>query len=103
MSTPEGGSRAPYIIICNGRIELGVAHNSLGRIQAASRTATALVAYFGERLRGEDARPISALQHEMMDIAAGKGLREGRSHPDELADEMFTLLDGLESAMRLRN
>lgn len=45
---PEG-SRAPYIIICNGRIEMALAKNGFEMIQAASRTATALTVFYGGR------------------------------------------------------
>lgn len=95
---PEG-SRAPYIIICNGRIDLRTARDPLGRIAAASRCATDLVKYYGERLTYEDTAAISNLQHAMMELIEGKTLartRQQPNHPDEMVDEMFVLLDALE-------
>lgn len=99
MSTPEGGSRAPYIIICNGRIDLAAARNNIEMIQAASRAATSLVSYYGDKLTYTDTKPISKLQHEMMDLvtsSASDRMPQTHRSPDEMVDEMFALLDALE-------
>lgn len=89
---PEGGSRAPYIIICNGRIDLAASRNGVDRVQAASRAATNLVMYYGERLTAVDTEPISRVQHAMMDRLSQRGI----AGVDDLVDQMFALLDALE-------
>lgn len=91
-----GGSRAPYIIICQGRIDLLVAKNGMERILAASRAAAALVTYYGDKLTDQDTFPISGLQHDMMEEMDG-GLKGERA--DMMVDEMFALLDALEDKM----
>lgn len=91
-----GGSRAPYIIICNGRIDLTAAKSTTERIQAASRAATALAAYYGDKLTDQDTFPISGLQHDMMEELDG-GLKGERA--DMMVDAMFALLDALEDKM----
>lgn len=102
-SPPTSGSRAPYIIICNGRIESALAPNGYQMIRAASNCATALVAYYGERLTYADTKPISELQHEMMDLVSGRAIARTRQQPisaDEMVDQMFALLDQLEGKMK---
>ena len=90
---PDGGSRAPYIIICNGRIEVAVSKNGMEMMRAASRCATALVTYYGDKLTTIDTLPISDLQHQMMDLLnSRKVVRDA----GEMVDEMFALLDELE-------
>lgn len=97
-------SLANYIIICDGRINLQAAHNPTERIQAASRCATELVKFYGDRLTEADAKPISDLQHEMMEVMSGNRLAGTRETSfrgaDEMVDEMFALLDALEQKMR---
>ena len=97
-------SLASYIIICNGRIDLAAAKNSVEMIQAASETAMRLVSYYGDRLSAADTQPISKLQHEMMDLMNGKALAgtkaTGYRSADEMVDEMFALLDALEEKMK---
>lgn len=99
-----GASRAPYIIICNGRIELAVAPNGFQMLRAASNCATALVTYYGQRLTDADTKPISNLQHEMMEVVEGHkstGTHStGFRNADEMVDEMFALLDALEQKMK---
>lgn len=96
---PEG-SRAPYIIICNGRIDLALAKNGFEMIQAASRTATALVVYYGDKVSYADTKAISDLQHKMMDVVSNRTLAgthaTGFQSASEMCDEMFALLDALE-------
>lgn len=91
-----GGSRAPYIIICNGRIDVALAKSGFEMIQAASRTATALVSYYGDKVGDADTRPISELQHAMMDLV---NARPSMHLSGEMVDEMFALLDALEDKM----
>lgn len=99
---PEG-SRAPYIIICQGRIDVALAKNGFEMIQAASRCAANLVTYYGEKLSNADTRPISDLQHAMMDVVSAQ--KTAGSHAtgfqtaSEMVDEMFALLDALEKKM----
>jgi hypothetical protein len=65
MANGTGQSKAPYIIICSGEINLAAARDALGRMQAASNCAAALVTYYGEKLTLADTQPISELQHDM--------------------------------------
>ena len=100
---PEG-SRAPYIIICAGRIDVALAKNGFEMLQAVSRTAANLVTYFGERLTDGDTRPISDLQHAIMDVVSGRttpGTRStGFESASDMVEGMFALLDALEDKMR---
>ena len=98
---PPTGSRAPYIIICNGRIELGTSINQFERLRAASRCAAALATYYGDRVTLADTLPISDLQHEMMDLVNGKPTTRGRQvkSADEMIDEMFARMEALEDKM----
>jgi adenosylmethionine-8-amino-7-oxononanoate aminotransferase len=85
-------STASYIIICAGRIELAAARNGTEQIKAASGAAMNLVTYYGDKLSDADTKPISQLQHAMMDRLTERGLQGS----DDLVDEMFALLDALE-------
>lgn len=95
---PEEGSRAPYIIICNGRIDVELAKSGFEAIQAASRTAERLVCYYGERLTNADTKPISDLQHRMMQMVSGRAQHAIGS--TDMVDDMFALLDALEDKMK---
>lgn len=95
-------SLADYIIICQGRIDVALAKNGFEMIQAASRGAVALVTYYGDRLTDEDTKPISDLQHKMMDLVSTRAKGRTRHEPlsaDEMVDQMFALLDALEQRM----
>lgn len=95
-------SVASYIIICNGRIDLAAAKNSTEMIQAASRAATDLVTYYGDKLGSQDAAPITDLQHKMMDVLSGAVREHPKADyrsPIEMVDEMFAHLDALEKKM----
>jgi hypothetical protein len=100
----EGGSRAPYIIICQGRIDLALATSGFEMIRASSRAAANLVTYYGDKLSYADTRPISDLQHVMMDVVSGKTTAGSHAtdfqSASEMVDEMFGLLDALEAKMR---
>lgn len=89
----DGGSRAPYIIICASRIEAALAKNGFEMIQAASRGAADLVSYYGDKLNYADTKPISDLQHRMMDTVTSRSFP---GHASEMVDDMFALLDTLE-------
>lgn len=97
---PPSGSRAPYIIICAGRIEAALAPNGFQVIRAASNCAAALVTYYGDRLTYEDTKPISKLQHDMMDLVIGRTREHSLGAASEMVDEMFALLDALEQKMK---
>lgn len=92
---PEG-SRAPYIIICAGRIDVALAKNGFEMVQAASHAAATLVTYFGDRLTYADTRPISDLQHKMMELVSARAVSH---HAGEMVDEMFALLEALEQKL----
>lgn len=69
MSTPVSGSS--YIIICNGRIAMGLAQSPEDKVIAASACAAAVCAYIGARYRSTfvhaDLLPVTAIQHPLMD------------------------------------
>lgn len=99
MSNGTGQSKAPYIIICAGRIDLLAAAPGTQpfqrQLKAASDAACNLVSYFGDRLTAEQTAPISRLQHSMMDNFDKWG-----AHEAEIAiEQMFELLDELEDQM----
>jgi len=93
-------SRASYIIICDGRINLALAKNGFEMIRAASRAATNLVTHYGDKVTNADTKPISDLQHQMMDVVSGT--QTPGSHvsdfqsASDMCDSMFALLDALE-------
>lgn len=82
---PDGGSRAAYIIVCNGRIDVAVSKNGFEMMQSASRAATALVTYYGDRLTAIDTLPKLTGTRTASFNSAG-----------EMVDEMFALLDEIE-------
>lgn len=101
MANGSGQSRAPYIIVCAGRIDVLEAAPGTQphqrQLKAASDTARNLVSYFADRLTAEQTTPISKLQHSMMDNFDRWG-----PHEVEIAvAQMFELLDELEDQMRL--
>lgn len=93
------------IIICNGRIDLALAKNGFEMIRAASRAATALVAYYGKRLTYVDTKPISDLQHKMKDVVVDNKMAgthaTGFQSASEMCDDMLALLGELEKKMSL--
>lgn len=91
----NGQSKAPYIIICSGRIDFLAASTKQEQIQAASNAARNLVVFYGDRVTAEDTGPISDLQHEMMDNMSHTG-QWTKSQTEAKVDEMFALLDALE-------
>lgn len=64
-------SLANYIIICKTKIDVEEAKSTVGKIAAVSRGAADLVCHIqltnGDHFTDADAKPISDLQHEMMD------------------------------------
>lgn len=94
MSNGSGQSKAPYIIICSGRIDVRAAGGSAKqqRLKAASDAARNLVSYYRDKVTGEQTQPISALQHEIMD-----NIDTWNNHEvDNAVTLMFELLDELE-------
>jgi len=94
MANGDGQSKAPYIIICNGRIEVLAAKTPAEQLVAASRAAMRLTSFYDQKgwLDYEDSKPISDLQHRMMDLmnVKEKGDVQG------MVTEMFEKLDALE-------
>ncbi len=90
-------SRAPYIIICNGRMEVLAteADDGPGKLVAASNAATDLVKYFdlkGAKLQLGDTKLISDLQHYMMDNMHTMSIEDVDGH----VRQMFVMLDAME-------
>lgn len=92
MANGTGQSKAAYIIICSGRIDVEAATTSVLRLKAASDTARNLVVFYGDKVTEADTLPISELQHEMME-----NMRKwGNAKAHTKVAEMFELLDALE-------
>lgn len=91
----NGQSKAPYIIICGGRIAVLEAKGTHAQLKAASDAAVGLTTYYGERCTATQTAPISQLQHDMMDNFNTWNKQEA----DAAIDEMFELLNELEDEM----
>ena len=97
--------QATRTIICNGRIDLALAKNGFEMIRAASRAATNLVTYYGDRVSYADTKAISDLQHQMMDVVQGQTTPGSHASDfqsaSDLCDDMFALLDALEKKVKI--
>lgn len=98
MSNGTGQSKAPYIIICSGEIDVLAAGSqsvSVLKVKAASDAARNLVSYYGDRLTAEDTQPISHLQHTMMEALPSVK----KAAAEMMVSEMFDLLHALEDRL----
>jgi hypothetical protein len=95
MANGTGQSKAPYIIICGGRIDVLNAKTKEDKLQAASSAAVRLVTYFGNKLNAIQTAPISNLQHQIMENLS----TWNRSRAEQGVTDMFALLDALENEM----
>lgn len=91
----ERDSKAPYIIICSGRIDVLNAAKNQDKLKAASDTARHLTSYYGERCTAEQTTPISELQHQMMENFK----TWNKAQTNQAVTDMFALLDALEDEM----
>jgi hypothetical protein len=92
-----GQSKAPYIIICSGRIEvLAAKNNPAEQIAAASRAAADLTTFYDLKgwLTIEDSEPISELQNSMMTMLFNGDMKQGEA--EKMVRDMFTMLSLLE-------
>lgn len=91
--TPDSG--APYIIICSSRIAVAIAKEPTEKLNAVSKGASELCSYYALRLRNTldplKLKPISKLQHEIMD---NLGMKKDEAEAKCL--EMLGLMDALE-------
>lgn len=90
---PTSGSS--YIIICNGRIAVGLAHSPEEKVLAASRCAADACAYLGSRYRSTfdhaDLAGVTSIQHPLMDkVINGENLEKA-----ETEERCGALLDAL--------
>ncbi len=89
-------STANYVIICEGRIDVITSKDTTSKIKALSRVATNLVSHIDlvhpGQLAEADVKPISDLQHELMDNA----LLLSKDQVEAYATTMFELLEELE-------
>jgi len=89
-------SLSQYVIICKGRIDFATGKDTAAKIRALSDAATNLVSHIELTHAGEltetDIKPISDLQHELMDQAANMTKTQIKAH----GVMMFGLLDALE-------
>lgn len=95
MSNGTGQSKAPYIILCGGRIHVLNSKDHKDKLQAASDAAVGLTSYYGKRVTAEQSTPISDLQHQMMDNFDVWSKTEA----EQAVTDMFALLDALEEEM----
>lgn len=96
MPDEEPGSRASYIIICGGRINVLNAKGVGEKIAAASNCGCALTSYLGivhgALLTDADTRPISDIQHYLMEHFDSIVKTEA----EQRIAELFHLFDELE-------
>ena len=92
---PDGQSKAAYIIICSGQIDVLNAPKRQDKLKAASDAARHLTSYYGERCTAAQTAPISDLQHEMMDNFDSWN----NTQVDSNVAIMFGLLHDLEDEM----
>ncbi len=89
-------SLANYVIICKSKIDVEAAKTTVEKIAAVSRGATDLVCHIqlinGGQLTEEDCKPISDLQHNMMETMHDMTKAEA----EEKIKTMFGLLYQLE-------
>ena len=93
-------SLSQYVIICKGRIDFATGADTGAKIRALSDAAVNLTSHIEVthpgKLSEADVKPISDLQHELMDQAT-------TITPEQLnviATEMFNLLDALEAKFK---
>lgn len=91
-------SAANYIIICAAKTDYATSKDTGAKIRALSDGAATLVAHIDitrpKLLSESDYKPVSDLQHYLMDNAATISSKE----LDERAAQMFAYLDELEKA-----
>ena len=88
-------SKAAYIIICSGRIDVLNASKRQAKLKAASDTARHLTSYYGEKCTAAQTTPISDLQHSMMVNFDSWS----NTQANQAVTDMFALLDALEDEM----
>jgi hypothetical protein len=89
-------SLSQYVIICKGRIDYATGADTGAKIRALSDAATNLTSHIDitqpGKLTEADIKPISDLQHELMNHAQTITMDQIEAH----AVTMFGLLDALE-------
>jgi hypothetical protein len=93
-------SQANYIVICRGRIAVGATGDPVEKIVRVSECAAQLVTHLdliqGERFTDADSKPVSKLQHWLMDNMHKMNAKQ----VDVKVAEMFGLLDELEDKFK---
>lgn len=74
---PPPVSESPYIIICSGRTEVALAKNYDDKVIAATQCSARFAAFMGIQYGksddfAEDLRPITTIQHQLMNHAIGQ-------------------------------
>lgn len=96
---PNETSGSSYIIICNGRIAVGLAQTAEDMIRAASECAAAVTAYLGGRYKSNfdhaDLHPVSAIQHPLMELIL-TGKCPSKTEAKDICDDLFDALGALE-------
>ena len=72
---PPPDSGAPYIIICSGRTDAGLANAYDDKVRAVASCAAQFAAFMGQEYGSEDFKadiqPLAHLQHQLMNHAIG--------------------------------
>jgi hypothetical protein len=74
---PDPISGAPYIIVCSGRTDLALAKSYDDKVNAASQCAARFAAFMANEYSesddfNADLRPITTIQHQLMNHAIGE-------------------------------
>ena len=99
MSNGIPDSGAPYIVICSGRIDVGLANNYDSKVSAAGLSAAAFSAFMAQAYPSDeltaDLHSISVLQHKLMNHAIGV---EKLTHEqiDATITELFDAMSAIE-------
>lgn len=93
-------SLAQYVIICDTRIQIAAADTPISMVCAASEGAASLLSHIATvyhgRLKEEDAKPVSELQHQMMEDM----LTYTEENAEDVCQEMIKRLYELEGKFR---
>lgn len=96
---PHPASGSSYIIICDGRIAVGLSQTAEQMVREASACASAVTAYLGARYRSTfdhaDLHPVSAIQHPLMEAVLG-GKCPPKAEAAVICEDLFDALEALE-------
>lgn len=97
---PDPISGAPYIIICSGRTAVALANTYDAKVLAATECSARFAAFMGTEYGEdtdfvEDLRPVTTIQHQLMNHAIG--VHElSREELDQKFVDLFAAMTALE-------